>query len=97
MVDFCCPRQAKRKTPLTVVWVWGGICYVGGVDLGKQRSSHHIGVVQLPIAHECFWWKFKTGRVEEAHDDSGQTGGQVSVCLRKAGAQALQSLAHAGR
>ena len=61
---------------------WHVGCHVSGVvDLGKQRSSHHIGVAQLPIVSECFWEEFKAGRIEKAHEDSGQVGGQISVCL----------------
>ena len=50
VVDFCRPRQANRKTPLAVVWVLGGMLAATStnvVDLGKQRSSHHVGVAQL--------------------------------------------------
>ena len=46
VVDFCCPRQARRKTPLAVVCVGGhvGCDITDVVDLGKQCPCHHIGI-----------------------------------------------------
>ena len=72
MVDFCCPRQANRKTPLAVAKVWSGM--LAAIVLGKQRPSYHIGIAQLPIVGECFWKKFKMGWIKETYDDSGQVG-----------------------
>ena len=34
------------------------------------------------MVSECFWKEFKAGRIEKAHEDSGEVGGQISVCLR---------------
>ena len=32
---------------------------------------------------ECLWEDFKASQIEEAQEDSSQTGCQISVCLRK--------------
>ena len=83
VVEVSFPRQARRKTPLAVVWVFGRGhvgCHIDN-DLGEQGPGHRI--TKAAVIGKRLWKERKPRRIKEAHQDGSQVRGQVRVCLCK--------------
>ena len=80
-METCCPRQTNRKTPLPVVWVWGGMLAATSAVLLIWASSARATTLGSSVS-ECLREDFKASQIKETYK-SGQVGRQISMGTRE--------------